>query len=139
MTESASQPAAEEQKAARGLPGEFLSLAGSVGRHIQALAALAGAEAREAAGMYLLAVGLLVAGLVLAILGYVLLVVFIAFLAALVFGVSWLWISLVLAVLHFIGAAICLLIAKNRAATKQFPAISAELQKDFETLQNFKP
>lgn len=139
MTESASPPPAEEQKAPRGLSGELLSLAGSVGRHVQALAALAGAETREAAGTYLLALVLMIAGLVLAIFGYAMLILFIAFLAALIFGISWLWISLVLAVLHFVGAAVCILIARNRAAVKQFPATSAELQKDFITLQNFKP
>ena len=86
-------------------------------------------------GVRLLA--LLIASIVLAIFGYVLILLFIAFLLAIVFGVSWLWISLGLAVLHFVGLAICAFLAVRSLRSPFFKATAAELKRDFDALKTF--
>lgn len=123
----------------RGLLGEVLNFLSSFGEHIQALVALAGLESREAAGVYLRALIALGAALILLIFGYLLALLFVAFAVALLTGVEWIWISLGLAVLHFVLAAACALYLKARLKSPVFTATSAELQRDFAALKNFKP
>jgi uncharacterized membrane protein YqjE len=139
MAEPAPTPPAGEPPAGQGVWAETLNLFGSLGRHLQGLFALASLETREAAGIYLRAAIAVVAGLVLAVFGYFLLLFFLAFLLATIFHISWLWISLGFAVLHFAGAAACGFYVKQRVGSPVFRATSAELRRDLGTLQNFKP
>ncbi len=122
----------------RGALAELLSFAGSLGRHIDALLALAGHETKEAAALYLRLVILLVAAVAFVILGYIFLLLFIAFLLAAVFGINWIWITLGLALLHLLGAAVCALHVRNHLPTPVFTSTSAELKRDFATLKQFK-
>ncbi len=62
-----------------------------------------------------------------------------AFLLAYLFSISWIWITLGLAVLHFLAAVICALIVKKHIQTPVFTATSAEVKRDLESLKNFKP
>src|SRR5471032_1513964 len=113
MTGPAPLPAGPGQETPRGLWAELLSLSGSIGRHLQALVALAGVESKEAAAIYLrvaIAVGV---GLVLALFGYLLLLLFVAFLLATVFHIAWMWIALGLGVLHLIGVAVCVFFVRG--------------------------
>ncbi len=139
MAEPAPTPPGGEPEAGQGVLAETLNLFGSLGRHLQGLLALASLETKEAAGIYLRVVIAIVGGLVLVIFGYFLLLFFLAFLLATIFGISWLWISLGFAVLHFAGAAACGFYVKQRVSSPVFSATSAELRRDLGTLQNFKP
>lgn len=125
--------------APRGVLGEFLSLLGSLGNHLQALLALAGLEAREAAGVYIRAIIFLVLALVFLIFGYAFFILFIAFALATLCKVAWIWITLGLAGFHFIGTALAILYVKNRVKAPVFTATADELKRDFTSLKNFQP
>jgi uncharacterized membrane protein YqjE len=123
----------------RGIVAELLNFLSSFGEHIQALVALAGLESREAAGIYVRALIALLAALVLLLFGYLLLLIFVAFALAALFHWDWIWIALGLAVAHFLGVAGCLLYLKSRIKLPVFTATSAEFQRDFAALKNYRP
>ncbi len=137
MPEAATSPA--DEQAGRGAMAELLGFAGTFGRHLQALAALASFETREAAGVYLRVVIALVAGIVCAVFAYLLLLLFVAFLAATVFHINWIWIALGLSLLHLAGAGACAWFIRARLKTPVFASTNAELRRDFDAMANFKP
>jgi uncharacterized membrane protein YqjE len=118
---------------------EALSLWGSVGRHIQSLLELAGLEGREALALYVRLAVMLVAALIFLVFGYVLALLFFAFLIAHLFGISWIWITLGLAVLHLLVTFLCASHVRTHMRSPVFTATSAELRKDFEALKTSKP
>jgi uncharacterized membrane protein YqjE len=109
---------------------------GSLGRHVQALAELAAAEGREAAALYLRLAVMLLAAIILAVFGYVLLLFFLAFLLAMVFSISWIWISLGFAILHLLLAFVCALHVRGSLRTPVFTTTARELRSDFEALKS---
>jgi uncharacterized membrane protein YqjE len=123
----------------RGILAELLNFFSSFGEHLQALVTLAGLESREAAGIYLRALVAVIAALVLLLFGYLLTLIFVAFALAALFHWDWIWISLGLAVVHFLLVGGCLLYLKARLKSPVFTATSAELQRDFAALKNYKP
>jgi uncharacterized membrane protein YqjE len=131
-------PAAEVRPTPHGVIPELVRLSGAFGRHFQSLLQLAGLETKEAALVGLRLLIFLVVAAVLSFFGYVLLLFFVAFLLAFIFGISWIWISLGLAVLHFVGVAICAIFAKNCLQKPVFKATMAELRRDFEVMKQFK-
>jgi len=139
MPDPVPPPPGPGREPSRGVLAELLNFLSSFGEHVQALVALAGLESREAAGVYLRALIALGAALVLLIFGYLLLLLFVAFALAMFCHIEWIWISLGLAVLHFLGVAGCAFYLKARLKSPVFTATSAELQRDFTALKNFKP
>ncbi len=139
MAETVLPPSAGEREMPRGAVPEMLRFAGTFGRHVQGLVQLASVESKEAAMVGLRLLALVIASVVFAVFGYVLILFFIAFLLAIVFNVSWIWISLGLAILHFLALAICALIAWKSLRSPVFKATAAELKRDFEALKSFKP
>ena len=139
MAESASPPPLSGREAPRGLVDELLRLSGSLGRHLQALGALAGLEIREATGVYVRVLALVIIAAVLLLFGYLFALLFLAFAAATLFGLSWIWIAAGLAALHFLGAAICLYLVKTKLRAPVFAATGAELKKDFAALSRVQP
>lgn len=125
----------DAQSAPRGLAAEVMSLAGSLGRHVQSLGALAGEEAREAAELYLRLGIMLAAALFFAAFGYVIVLIFLAFLIATIFHVGWIWIFLGLAVLHFLIAFLCANHVRTHWRTPVFPATAGEIRRDLESLR----
>ncbi|MCK9588055.1 MAG: phage holin family protein [Terrimicrobiaceae bacterium] len=119
----------------RGLLDGLLSLVGSFGRYFEAIGALAGEEAREAAALYLRLAVMLAAALFFAAFGYVLLLLFAAFLIAAIFPVSWLWILLGFTILHLLVAVICATHVKTHWRTPVFPATKGEISRDLEALR----
>lgn len=119
----------------RGFLEELLSLVGSLGRHFEALGALAGEEAREAAALYLRLAIMLGAALFFAAFGYILLILFAAFLLATVFHAHWIWILLGFTLLHLLLAFLAALHVKNHWRTPVFPATRGEISRDFEALK----
>jgi len=138
MSEPVSTPPGASRETGRGIVAELLGFFSSFGRHIQSLLALAGLEAREAAGFYAKLAAIAVAALVLAIFGYFLLIFFLAFLLAML-GISWIWITLGFALLHLAGATGCVFYLKANLKNPVFATTGAEMRKDFEALKNFKP
>jgi uncharacterized membrane protein YqjE len=100
---------------------------------------LASLETKEAALVGLRLLILLVVSIVCVAFGYLLALFFLAFLLAFAFGISWIWISLGLALLHFAVVAFCAISAKNYLRTPVFKATAVELKRDFEALRNIKP
>ncbi|MEI6492465.1 MAG: phage holin family protein [Verrucomicrobiota bacterium] len=119
----------------RGLIDGLLSLFGSFGRYFEAIGALAGEEAREAGELFLRLAVMLAAAIFFAAFGYVLLLLFSAFLIATLFHVSWIWILLGLTALHFLVAVICALHVKNHWRTPVFPATRSEISRDLDAMR----
>lgn len=139
MPEPALPPPEPGRESRRGLAAELMNFFSSLGEHVQALVALASLESKEAAGVYVRALIAVAVALVLLLFGYLLSVIFVAFAIAKLFQVDWIWISLGLAVLHFLGVAGCLLYLKAKIKTPVFTSTSAELSRDFAAIRNFKP
>ena len=139
MADPALTSPAPGPEAPQGFVAELMNFASSLGRHFQALFALAGLEGKEAAGIYLKVVAVFVAALIFAVFGYLLFLIFLAFLLALVFGVNFLWISLAFAVFHLAAAALCVFYVKSNLGAPVFIATAAELKKDFASLKNIQP
>lgn len=119
----------------RGLVDVSLSLIGSFGRYFGSIGALAGEEAREAAELFFRLAAMLAAALFFAAFGYVLLLLFAAFLIASVFGVAWIWILLGFTVLHLTVAAVCAFCVKSYWRTPVFPATRSEISRDFDAMR----
>ena len=126
-------------KTNRGFIFHFLTLTGSVGRHIQALLELAGMEGREALALYLRLAIMLGAAVVFFFFGYLLLLLFLAFLCAVVFGFSWLWISLGFGIVHFLLGYICASHVRRHLRSPIFELTRAELARDFRALKSQNP
>lgn len=124
-------PARESQ----GLFSELLSLLGSIARYFQALGALAGEESREALALGLRLAVMLFAALFFAAFGYVLLILAVAFLAANVFGISWLWILGGFTAIHLVLAYVCANHVKTHFRTPLFESTRREISADLENLR----
>lgn len=132
-----SDPSMPRQNA-RGLTAGLLSFWGSAGRHVLALAELAGLEGKAAVALYVRLAVMLVACLIFLVFGYFLALLFVVFLIATIFGVSWLWIFLGLGLLHFLVAFLCALHVKTHLRTPVFEVTSSEIRKDLESLKSAK-
>ena len=119
----------------RGVVAELLSLLGSFARHIQALGSLAGEESREALALGLRLGVMFLAALFFAAFGYVLLLLAVAFFAAHVLGISWLWILAVFTLLHFLLAYVCANHVRTHARTPIFETTRREISTDLESLR----
>ena len=81
-------------------------------------------------------VGCLVFALLLCALGYIFLITGAVVGLAHLVGISWPWIALAAAALHFVIALVLLLIARSRITKPFFRATMAELRKDREWLKH---
>ena len=115
-----------------------LSLLGSFGRYFESIGALAGEEAREAAELFLRLAVMLAAALFFAAFGYVLLLLFAAFLIATIFHVGWIWILLGFTVLHFVIAVVCAFHVKNHWRTPVFAATRSEISRDLDAMRGIR-
>jgi len=130
-----SLPDARQGDPPRGLTDGLLSLAGSFGRHLEALGALAGEEAREAGTLVLRLAVTLFAALFFAAFGYVLLVLSAAFLIAAIFHVSWLWILPGFVLVHALLSLLCASYVWAHWRTPLFPATKGEISRDLDSLR----
>jgi uncharacterized membrane protein YqjE len=108
------------------------ALAGFFGSRISLFAA----ESKTAIVHLLLLAGSLVAALVLVGTGYIFLIVSVIFAIAHALGISWVWIALAAALLHFLLAVGCGLFAKSQISKPMFAASLAELKRDREWLKS---
>jgi uncharacterized membrane protein YqjE len=119
-----------------GLLENLVALASALADFFESRFVLLAQESRVAlVQLLVLAICLVVAAILVAV-GYIFLVITaIAGLAHLA-GISWLWITLAAAGVHFVIALVLLLVARTRISKPLFPVTASELKKDREWLKN---
>ena len=121
-----------------GLLENLLALISALAEFFESRFALLAEESKAAAVQLLILVGCLIFAVLLGALGYVFLITGAVVGLAHLAGISWPWIALAAAALHFIIALVLLLIARNRITKPFFRATMAELKKDREWLKNLQ-
>jgi len=119
-----------------GLLENLLALASAVTDFFESRFALFTQESKTAAVQVLILAGSVVFALRLCALGYVFLITGVVVGLAHLAGVSWPWIALAAAAVHFVFALVLLLVARSRITKPLFHATLAELKKDREWLKN---
>jgi uncharacterized membrane protein YqjE len=121
-----------------GLLQNLLALIGALAEFFESRFALVAEESKTAAVQVLILAGCLIFAVLLCGMGYIFLITGIVVGLAHLLGISWPWIALATAALHFIIALVLLLIARSRITKPFFRATLAELRKDREWLKNLK-
>jgi uncharacterized membrane protein YqjE len=119
-----------------GLLENLLALASALAEFFENRFALFAQESKTAAVHLLILAGCVIFALLLSALGYVFLITGVVVGLAHLLGISWAWIALAAAALHFIIALVLVLIAHNRMTKPVFRATLVELKKDREWLKN---
>jgi uncharacterized membrane protein YqjE len=119
-----------------GLLHTLVSLVNSLAGFVESRLALFAKESKTALVHVLVLVGCLAGAAILALFGYVFLIASAVFGIAKALQISWIWISLGAAGLHFVLALICVLIARSRMHKSMFEMTGVELKKDREWLKN---
>lgn len=118
-----------------GILNNLLALTNALGGFFESRIGLFARESKSALVHLLLLAAALVSALVLVVSGYVFLIVSIIFGIAHAAGVSWVWIALAAAGLHFVLAIGCALFAKSQITKPMFQYSVAELKRDREWLK----
>lgn len=115
-----------------GTCAHFSGLLSSTAQYFSARLALLGIEAREAGAHYGMAAAMVAAGLFIAVLGYVFLVITAVFAIAAAFESRHAWIVVLggAALLHFAGAAALGVLARRQMRIGAFSGTLEELKKD---------
>lgn len=119
-----------------GLLENLLALVNALAEFFESRFALLAEESKTAAVQLLILVSCLILAVVLCALGYIFLITGAVVGLAHLVGVSWPWVALAAAVVHFIVAMILLLVARSRITKPLFRATLSELKKDREWLKN---
>ena len=119
-----------------GLLHNLLALVNALAGFLESRVGLFAKESKTALVQILVLLACLGGAAILALFGYVFLIASAIAGLAHALHVSWIWITLAAASLHFILAAVCLLIARSRMKKSMFDATAAELKKDREWLKN---
>jgi len=114
----------------------LLALVSALADFFESRFALLAEESKAAAVQVLILAGCLIFALLLCALGYVFLITGAVVGLAQLAGVSWPWIALAAAAVHFIIALVLLLVARSRITKPLFRTTLAELKKDREWLKN---
>lgn len=116
-----------------------MRLLGSLGRHLQALLTLVGIESKDAIALYVRLAIMVIVGLIFAVFGYIFVLLFIAFLLAVVLGIGWFWIALGFAVLHLGVTVFCVAHIRTHLKSPVFPETAVEIRKDLDALSKIRP
>jgi uncharacterized membrane protein YqjE len=119
-----------------GLLENLLALLNALAEFFESRFALLAEESKGAAIQLLILVGCVIFALLLCALGYVFLITGAVVGLAHLIGISWPWVALAAAVVHFIVALVLLLVARSRITKPLFRATLTELKKDREWLKN---
>ena len=119
-----------------GLFNSLLALINSFAEFIASRSALFAKESKAVMGQLLIVIACLVAALMFFALGYLFLVGSAVVAIARLAQVSWIWVALAAAGLHFILAIACLVIARGRVTRTPYQELTSELKKDREWLKN---
>jgi uncharacterized membrane protein YqjE len=118
-----------------GLLDNALGLLSAIAEFFEIRFAIVAQESKYAALQVLVLVGCVIAALALCLMGYVFLIVSAVVGIAHLLGVSWPWVALVVALLHFIIAGVLLVVARSRMTKPMFQDTRDELKKDREWLK----
>ena len=121
-----------------GLIGSLVALASALADFFESRAALLATESKAALFQFLIAAICLIAAVLFFAFGYVFLLGSAVVAIAHMVGVSWVWIALAAAGLHFIIAIILLVVATTGIKRPVFSETRAELKKDREWLKNLE-
>ena len=119
-----------------GLLENVLALLTALADFLESRFALVAQESKAAAVQLLILAGCLIFALLLCALGYIFLITGVVVGLAHLAGISWPWIALAAAAVHFIIALALLVVARSRITKPVFPNTRAELKKDREWLKN---
>ncbi len=119
-----------------GLLENLLALVTALAEFFESRFALFAQESKTAAVQLLILAGCLILALLLCGLGYVFLITGVVVGLAHLLGISWAWIALAAAAVHFIIAMVLLLVARSRITKPVFRTTLAELKKDRQWLKN---
>src|SRR5436305_6024637 len=129
-------PSSHNPSGQSGLFANALALLTAVVTFFESRLALAARESKSAGLQILILLGSLVFAGVLCAMGYVFLIVSAIGGLAHLAGTSWPWITLIVALVHFIIALVFLLVARSRISKPMFRDTVDELKKDREWLRN---
>ena len=132
---SSGSPPARNPAGHSGLLDNALGLLSAVVEFFESRFVLVAEESKSAALQLLILVGCVIAALGLCGMGYVFLIVSAVVGIAHLLGTSWPVVALVVAVVHFIVAAVLLLVARSRITKPMFQDSRDELKKDREWLK----
>ncbi len=119
-----------------GLLENLLALLSALADFFESRFALLAEESKVAAVQVLILVGCLIFALLLSALGYAFLITGAVVGLAHLAGISWPWIALAAAAVHFVIALVLLLVVRSRITKPLFRTTLAELKKDREWLKN---
>jgi len=119
-----------------GLLENMLALLTALAEFFESRFALVAQESKAAAVQLLILAGCLIFALLLCAVGYVFFITGVVVGLAHLAGISWPWIALAAAAVHFIIALALLLVARSRITKPLFRNTRAELKKDREWLKN---
>ncbi len=119
-----------------GLLENVLALVSALAAFFESRFVLVAQESKTAVVQVLILVSCLILALLLCTLGYIFLITGAVVGVAHLVGISWHWIALAAAGVHFLVALVLLLVARSRITKPLFRATMAELKKDREWLKN---
>jgi uncharacterized membrane protein YqjE len=121
-----------------GFIGSLVALASALADFFESRAALLATESKAALVQFLTAAVCVVGALLFFAFGYIFLLATAVVAVARMANVSWLWVALAAAGLHFIIALIFLIAAGTGIKRPMFRETAAELKKDREWLKNLE-
>jgi uncharacterized membrane protein YqjE len=121
-----------------GLLQNLFALVNSAAGFVESRLGLLAQESKIALVHLLVLAGCLIAAGILGLFGYLFLLASIVAGLARVLHVSWIWVSLGAAGIHFVMALICVVIARSQMKKPMFEVTAAELKKDSEWLKNLE-
>jgi uncharacterized membrane protein YqjE len=119
-----------------GLLENLLALVSALAEFFESRFALFAQESKTAAVHLLILAGCLIFALLLCAMGYVFLITGMVVGLAHLLGISWGWVALAAAAVHFIIATVLVLVARSRMTKPVFRVTLAELKKDREWLKH---
>ncbi|CAN5573645.1 hypothetical protein BH20VER3_BH20VER3_03790 [soil metagenome] len=119
-----------------GLRQNITVFLASLTQFLQTRLQLAAQESKAALRHVVTMVAGLIAAAVLLLFGYVFLVAFVVAGVAHLMGISWIWIALIIALLHFGGALFCLILVRAQVKHPMFRETASVLKEDTEWLKN---
>ena len=132
---SSGSPSSRNPAGHSGLLDNALALISAIVSFFESRFVLVAQESKSAAVQLLILVGCVIVALALCLMGYVFLIVSAVVGLAHLLGTSWAVVALVVALVHFIIAAVLLLVARSRITKPMFPDTVDELKKDREWLK----
>jgi uncharacterized membrane protein YqjE len=121
-----------------GLIGSLVALASALADFFESRAALLASESKAALIQFLVAAVCLVAAVLFFAFGYIFLLASAVIAVAHMANVSWLWVALAAAGLHFVIALVFLLVAGTGIKRPIFRATMEELKRDREWLKDLE-